>query len=245
MSAIEEAERLARRMAALRDPAMRITYLRYLAAELEVERLTDVIAIVLARCAGREPPFTELMLGLSVALADPMMEERRGQLAACAADRGLDEVARLFRARPEEPAEGREEAPAGARAQSGERPLTLGERKSLARSHDRGLITRLLRDPHPEVIRVALGNPHLTEEDVIRLAARRPISAQILRTIFLSPRWVIRARVRYALIRNPRCPLELALQLAPLLDAREAAEVAASPELGELLREACVRRTIH
>ena len=60
------------------------------------------------------------------------------------------------------------------------RPLTLGERKSLARRPDRAMLDRLLHDPHPDVIRRLLRNPRLTEDDVVRLAARRPGRPEVL-----------------------------------------------------------------
>ena len=83
------------------------------------------------------------------------------------------------------------------------RTLTLGERKSLARRPDRAAIDRLLRDPHPVVIRRLLENPRVTEDDVVRLAARRPGQPEVLAEIARTPAWLHRARVRLALILNP------------------------------------------
>ena len=67
------------------------------------------------------------------------------------------------------------------------RPLTLGERKSLARTHDRSLIQRVVRDPHPDVIRILLDNPSLTEPDVVRICASRPCDPQVLQTVYETP----------------------------------------------------------
>ena len=65
------------------------------------------------------------------------------------------------------------------------RPLTLGERKSLARTHDRSLIQRVVRDPHPDVIRILLDNPSLTEEDVGRVCAQRGrTTPNVLQTVY-------------------------------------------------------------
>jgi hypothetical protein len=129
------------------------------------------------------------------------------------------------------------------------RPLSLGERKSVARTRDRQLLTRVLRDPHPDVIRILLANPHLTEQDVIRVAARRPVRAEVLREICRSARWMVRYRVRLALVKNPYLPLPLALRLVPHLTAPDQREIAASPELERRLREACaaalIPRTLH
>jgi hypothetical protein len=57
------------------------------------------------------------------------------------------------------------------------RPLTLGERKALARCHRRELLQHLLRDPHPAVVEVLLGNPHLTEPWPRRACLRCPRTA--------------------------------------------------------------------
>src|SRR5207237_1853542 len=45
------------------------------------------------------------------------------------------------------------------------RALTLGERKALARSSRRELVAHLVRDPHPDVVRILLDNPVMTERD--------------------------------------------------------------------------------
>ena len=92
------------------------------------------------------------------------------------------------------------------------RPLTLGERKSLARRPDRAMLERLLGDPHPLVIKRVLANPRLTEDfqTVLRLAAKRPCRPDVLAEIARAPRWAHSARVRLALILNPGTPLEIA-----------------------------------
>ena len=99
------------------------------------------------------------------------------------------------------------------------RTVTLGERKSLARSNDRNLLARVLRDPHPHVIRILLGNPTVTETDVVRLCARRPVSTEVLREVFRSARWIVRYQIKVALALNPYTPLDVALQLTPQLQA--------------------------
>jgi hypothetical protein len=119
------------------------------------------------------------------------------------------------------------------------RQLTLGERKSLARKHDRQLLARLLTDPHPDVIRGLLKNPRLTEEDLVRLIARRPSRSEILVEIARSPRWVHRSRVRVALLLNPATPHDLAVPLASLLLRHELRLVAESTQLSPVLRAAC------
>ncbi len=94
--------------------------------------------------------------------------------------------------------------------------LTLGERKFLARGRDRARLERLLLDSSPDVIRNLLKNPALTEQDVVRLAARRPTRDSIQREIFLS-RFGNRYAVRVALVCNPYTPTEISLKLLGFL----------------------------
>jgi hypothetical protein len=119
------------------------------------------------------------------------------------------------------------------------REVTLGERKSLARRPDRDMIQRLLADPHPDVIRRCLRNPRVTEDDVVRLAARRPGHAEVLAEIARSA-YSHRPRVRMALVFNPRTPEEIAARIAGLLLRHELELVARSPGVPAALRAVCL-----
>jgi hypothetical protein len=118
----------------------------------------------------------------------------------------------------------------------GDRPLTLGERKTLASRPTREVIERAMLDPHPMVAIKLLSNPKLVEEDVIRMAARRPGPPAVLAQIALHPRWRRRRRVALALVYNSYLPTWYGLSLLPWLDAHEAAAVAADSRLADEIR---------
>jgi len=120
------------------------------------------------------------------------------------------------------------------------RPLTLGERKSLARRNDPQLMARLLEDPHPEVIRRVLENPRITEEDVVRLAARRPGRGEVLAEIARATRWIHRARVRLAVLLNPDAPVDIVAPIAALLVVPELRQVAQSTRASPAVRALCL-----
>jgi hypothetical protein len=230
----ETAAALARRIASVPDIAIRVRYLRHMLATGEPGLLVNVVAVALAKAEGKHRTFGDLMLAITLA-AYELTAERRHTLAQAAEQNGHVTVARVLApgggyAGPAEP----EKAP----TERG-RVLTLGERKALARRADRRLLARALRDPHPDVIRIVLGNPSLKEDDVIRLCAQRPIRSDVLREVFRHARWVVRPRVRYTLVRNPNTPLEISLQLVPHLNSVQAREVADSNELPLELRAAC------
>lgn len=101
------------------------------------------------------------------------------------------------------------------------RSLTLGERKALARRPDRRKIDKLLRDPHPDVIRLLLNNPRLTEDDVLVIASKRPSRSDVQAELARHPRWSVRPRVRMALVLNPWTPPEIAVPMVCLLVRNE------------------------
>lgn len=116
------------------------------------------------------------------------------------------------------------------------RELTVGERRSLARRPDRRAFDRLLSDPHPLVIRQLLKNPLLTEEDVLRLAARRPARFEVTREIARFAHWLSRPRVRIAILLNPGSPPEVAMPLLAVCHRGELAQVLASSDTSAVLR---------
>jgi hypothetical protein len=117
------------------------------------------------------------------------------------------------------------------------RPLTLGERKALARTHRRDKLLLLIRDPHPQVVAIVLDNPHVTEQDVVKMAAARPAVPESLSKIAAHPRWSVRHPVKRALVLNPSTPLADAIRIATTLRAPELVELANDHSLPETLRK--------
>lgn len=185
---------------------------------------------------GRVPNVDDLLMHFMLSLADD--RGRREQVAQEAMQLGLSDVV-LFIAPRDEP---KNLHPTAKVPDFGTgRPLTLGERKSVARKRDRELIARVLRDPDPSVIAILLDNPALTETDVIRLAALRPVNPEVLRNVLRSLRWAVRYPVRTTLMQNPFLALDLAIPLAALLRRSDARKFAQAPDLRPELRAACAR----
>ncbi len=118
--------------------------------------------------------------------------------------------------------------------------LSLGERKYLARCHDRNKLERLILDPEPDVVKNILRNPNILEYDVLRLATRRPVREEVLREIF-SSRWGNRYRIRKALVCNPYTPTDLAMKLVGFLLRHDLKEVANDGTLHQLIRKEAKR----
>jgi hypothetical protein len=209
---VEGADRLRRVLLSLPDVTLRVGWLRAHLAEL---RDADAASLLASLCSDGEragPESREALLVVAMVLAadahTPFVERLRHH----AEERRLLSLARLLR---------RSGGAASGRGPSGPpvpdygvgRELTVGERRSLARSPNRRVLEKLLRDPHPLVLRQLLGNPRLTEDDIVRLAARRPMCSAIVDALAESPRWLRRPRVRLSLLLNPGTPEAVSMPL--------------------------------
>jgi len=182
----------------------------------------------------------EALEAITHAAADPALAyATRQQLYEAAVSHQLPAIARLFLvASPTTMGSyqlARSLAPERPLKPTG-RPLTLGERKWLARTHDREQLLLLLRDPHPAVVTILLDNPHITEADVVRIAAARPAVPAALTILAGHPRWSVRHPVKRALVLNPSTPLADAIRIATTLRTQELRELSVDPSLREPLR---------
>lgn len=114
----------------------------------------------------------------------------------------------------------------------------VGYRISLARRALSGVIERLLFDPDARVVQVLLGNPRLTEAEVLKLAASRRAGPEALEAIAQSDRWIARYPVKVALANNPATTTRVVLGLLPYLLRQDLRELSASSSRGEVREQA-------
>lgn len=220
---------------------MRVLALVSALSEGEPPAWVEALAAIITRAhIVDDPDAVETLECLTKAVADATLPyDRRKQLYQAATERGLPAVARLFLV-----ASPQGELPRQLEKQLGperplrpaDRPLTLGERKALARTHRRDQLLLLIRDPHPQVVGILLDNPHVTEADVVKIAAARPAAPESLAKVAAHPRWSVRHAIKRALVLNPATPLADAIRIATTLRAPELAELAADHALPEPLR---------
>jgi hypothetical protein len=206
-------------------------YLRHTAAGEAARVLDEVLA--LGRRGG--PPFDVAMLTLARVLTRGGLDyELLARLYAETREAELEDLRQqLFSSRAP--------LPQGRPRDERQREHTLGHRKWLARDTRRDTLDRLLRDPEAEVMPNLLQNPRITEDDVVRLAARRPIDPEILRLVFMHPRWIRRYPVKRTLVLNPHTPTELSLRLLRMLHRGDLRLVASMGPLPDVVRQAAAR----
>jgi hypothetical protein len=239
------ADALVRATLSLGDATLRARYVATVVRSWSPGALARALDAVCERAEQAETGAREALVAVVDALNGEGMDDVVNALRSLAAAESLLALERLIR-----PAARSSRAPAaidGAPTDSNPhdvprahgRALTLGERKWLARRPDRETIQRLLADPHPDVIRRCLENSRVTEDDVLRLAAKRPGRGDVLAEIARSP-WVRRPRVRLALVLNPATPLEIATRCAGLLLRPELVLCARSPGVNPAVRALCL-----
>ncbi len=103
---------------------------------------------------------------------------------------------------------------------------TEEKRIELAMVADGEEIAQYVHDPSSKVIRALLGNRHLSKEDVLIIANRKNISADILEKIAKDKRWAENYPVRLALARNPKSPLSISLSISRYLRLFDLEEIA-------------------
>ena len=236
----DQTELLARRLQGITDASVRTAYLRHTLLGMPIDQVAELLVVAHAFAEAKSPKHVSLFGALSLALAHASCDGLRRSVSELLLARDERQLARGLMSEPVD-----EEADALRVPDFGMgRPVTLGERKSLARRNDREWIARVIRDPHPDVMKILLMNPRLTETDVVRLCARRPVAADVLREVFRCSRWILRYPVKVALVLNPYTPLDVALQLVPLMRAQDLKRVLDATDLPEELHAACRRRSI-
>ena len=232
------ARELVRRLLALEEGPVRARA----AARALAEEDPEDAAVALSALARRADAGGRLALAaVGQALLDPgagLPYDSAAEIYAAGAARGLDEVTALFVAPPPRQPfrEPRDKAdPRLAR-------LTLGHKKALARARrDPDLLARLAAEGTPSVVREMLQNPQLTEEFVVRVAARRPCRPETLRCVAEARRWRTRPAVALAVARNPYVEPAVATKLLPFLGTADLGELALDPAVHALVRALAAR----
>ena len=204
----------------------------------DVDGAYAFVAAVLRRSDRTQASLPQLQQTLNQVLVEggatrPLDYEWRAALYAAAAEHRDEFLMRLLRS---------SDAAASMRDAQTALPksvadIPLGVRRALAKGDDKDLLDQLLLDPDPFVIGYLLENPRITEDDMIRIAARRPIPGSTLLRIRRSRRFGSRLRVRLAVARNPYCPTELALEVLSTLPTEVLRDIARDGTLHEEVRQ--------
>lgn len=236
---IENADSLVQSLLALPELRMRTLWLEDRIFSRPVASLAPILNDIAERAQSTDERAREVMLALSVFLAQRGESALVWALREAAKSQALLSLARLLVERHEGgTAEAEIELEPRVPDYGTGRELTVGERRSLARRPTRLQVEKLLLDPNPLVLEQLLICPSLTEEDVLRIATLRPARVVALRLLVQSHRWMARRRVRLSLILNPGTPHHIAAPLVATCLRDDLALIVGTTNLSATLRTA-------
>lgn len=119
--------------------------------------------------------------------------------------------------------------------------LNTAEKITTALRGTREERTILIKDPNRLVATAVLDNPHITESEIEAISAIRSISDEILRTIGNDSEWTKNYAVVLNLVRNPRTPLAIAMNLVSRLTPKDLRSIAVDRNVPEAIRKAAQR----
>ena len=233
------AERIVRETSGILDRQQRVYAIGKKLASLDAVTILEVFRVIAVGARFKDPLFLDGFRDISDVkkLGPHVGYDKMAEVYALARSKDYRDIVRLMQVIPAARRLGKDE-------ELEEDPvlkeMTLGTKRQKARLRDRDLIMRLCAEQDPVVIRNLLQNPVVTLHHVVRIASKRPTSAQILWVIYRDPKWMNHYVVKKALINNPYTPTQISLSQLHFLLEQDLEDVAENQMLHPLVREAAV-----
>jgi hypothetical protein len=172
-------------------------------------------------------------------VVEPEAEDEAGEaLAPPVAGASLDEAGAV--SDPLDAADVADEAQPGTIQRLSQMNVT--ERMKAASKGTREERAILIRDPNRLVSAAVIGSPKLTDTEVESFAKMANVSPEILRTIGSNRAWLKNYNVVAALVRNPKTPVALSLNLIQRLNDRDMKMLSIDRNVPEPLRVAARKK---
>jgi hypothetical protein len=114
--------------------------------------------------------------------------------------------------------------------------LTVREKVMLALKGTREERSILINSRNRLVVAAVLASPKLGESEIERFAQSRSVSEEVLRVISSNTKWLRRYGVLFAVVQNPKAPLQTALRLLPRLNSRDLMKVSRDRNVAPVVR---------
>lgn len=115
------------------------------------------------------------------------------------------------------------------------------QRAKVALSGDREARTILSRDSNRSVCLAVIKNPRITDAEVETIAAMRTSQESMLRQISLSRNWMRSYPIVHNLVRNPKTPPAISMQLLNRLQTKDLKAVSSNKNVPEVVRRMALR----
>lgn len=114
--------------------------------------------------------------------------------------------------------------------------MTVAQRMNVAMKGSREERAILVRDPNKLVSTSVLSSPKLTESEVEAIAKMANVSEEILRIIGNNRAWVKNYNVALGLVRNPKTPVAMSMNLLARLTEKDLRQLSTNRNVPEVLR---------
>ena len=114
--------------------------------------------------------------------------------------------------------------------------MNVAQRIALAMKGSREERTILIRDPNKIVGVAVLSSPKMTETEIESIAKMASISDELLRIIANTRAWMKRYGVVSALVKNPKTPVAISMNLISRLNDKDLRMLSADRNVAEIVR---------
>jgi hypothetical protein len=114
--------------------------------------------------------------------------------------------------------------------------LPVRQKMKLAFKGTREQRAQLIRDPNRIVSAAVLSSPKLTEAEIESFARMANVSEDVLRVIAANRTWIKNYGVVAGLVRNPKTPVAISMQLLPRVNERDMKMLTMDRNVPEALR---------
>jgi hypothetical protein len=122
--------------------------------------------------------------------------------------------------------------------------MSVPQRIALAMKGSREARAILVRDPNRLVAAAVLSSPKLTDSEVEAIARMASVHEDVLRAIASTRAWIKNYGVTVALVRNPKTPLPVSMNLLARLTERDVRTVAGDRNVPDVLRMAARKKLV-
>jgi len=122
--------------------------------------------------------------------------------------------------------------------------MNITERLKAAMRGSREVRAILIRDPNKMIGAAVLSSPKVSESEIETFSKMATVSEEILRTIGMNRAWLKNYGIVLALIKNPKTPVGLSLNLLNRLNDRDLSGVSTDRNVPEPLRVAARRKVV-
>lgn len=119
--------------------------------------------------------------------------------------------------------------------------MTVAERVQLAIKGSRDERLLLIRDSNKMVARAVLHSPKISENEVESISQMRNVNEEVLRLVGSSRVWAKNYIISHNLVRNPRAPIGVTLQLLNRLMPRDIKALSRNRNIPEVIRKSAHR----